>query len=1119
MPGRTANELKSYLRKRRGGRQDAAIPEFDEFLKDVSILFELRMVAEEYWQGSPRASSYKFEEHRYLAKSILYALPLEWGEVYDVVCPGEEVPRKTLIVHLAAHCVEEVRLISMGLRKELSRERESTPIGKVQQLDTRCMQWLMRQPGVGLAEKAGMRQRILSVVRREQYNMLENRVFKDFLIRCINLADGYLKEIEKYKGQKVYKSVREMKMVCQKALSLPEMDLITGLATLPQPNYVLQQDNRYSKIWNGYCKVVRLANLAEKLWGRREAIRDWIEQITEEAKWQNGNKGIVKYRTQVWLNPLKGFDVFHEGAQFEHAVLFGEEIGKRAEIARCVRHVEDGVGVVDLSCRRAWGSELIRGGRHENARPRIRRDLFQFYDDVMDLEKGSATSVGLKDIFSKLNGLKDRTQKEYQTCLQDARDYAERLVGEYRNQDRTLREIVILAPDDWDVYAQEEVIRIFSFPMHSRASVHLLWRSVAMVLGLEEELLPHLKENDYVAVVDFRNDGTILVKGLKYLYDEESGRLVPQRNKARVALVKWGTDIFQNDLIKSATVICLSGDITIKARNDLRWTYHCHLMLNGKGVLTGEMRLNGQVKYVYVDSELGWSQGDGARLFCRERNLRTLYFDELEPMWVVGQRADEKIVSSKMVEPNERFKGGTTEEYPIDCGLLSIGAGQNAVKFFFHIGGLTDTTKLHEYREELAVEPSRVNVALKGRVLVSPGQGIAITKIEPVEAGYFKEVLTLDYLKNMWLGEESIESLEMKIPRSYPPTCAVVEAYGETDYEWAVKFHFDEQLRETRDTVLDYLADTKKLSKIPNDAFAKARRKTKAELVPGESLLHLLDRRNVFGNRLGVTRPYWLADKQQRQIVNKLTFALKQALDQDQDKVYRKCLRLLAWMYLGENPKIQEVARWLVKKYETKKVTDAGLLPEEGTFLANTLSTSGLEGLECRVLNVLFLRLSNPNANCGTDLRILYNLLQFDSKFFEKWITPFRFTIREAIGVVKLILYRLVKYKDNPANYKSCVRVFLYFLRIRESERDFLRPKDWNGSWAHKELADVMDKEFNKADKLLRISKAMPLVLPGMGVAEPLPPLTDVDMLKDVAWKFLNGSGTLEDIVNIMEDE
>ena len=667
MPGLTANELKSYLRKRRGGRPDAAIPEFDEFLKDVSILFELRMVAEEYWQGSPRSSSYKFEEHRYLAKSILHALPLEWGEVYDVVCPGEEVPRKTLIVHLAAHCVEEVRLISQGLRKVLSRERESTPVGKVQQLDTRCMQWLMRQPGCCLAEKAGMRQRILSVVRREQYNTLENRVFKDFLIRCINLADGYLKEIEKYKGHLVYKSVREMKMVCQKALSLPEMDLITGLVTLPQPNYVLQQDNRYSKIWNGYCKVVRLANLAEKLWGRREAIRDWIEQITEEAKWQNRNKGIVKYRTQVWLNPLKGFDVFHEGAQFEHTVLLGEEIGKRAEIARRIRHVEDGIGVVDVSCRRAWGSVLIRGGRHENARSRIRRDLFQFYDDVMDLEKGSAKSVGLKDIFSKLNGLKDRTQKEYQTCLQDARDYAERLVGEYRNQDRALREIVILTPDDWDVYVQEEVIRIFSFPMHSRASVHLLWRSVATVLGLDEQLVPQLRENDYVSVIDFRDDGTILVKGLKYLYDEESGRLVPQRNKARVALVKWSTDIFQNDLIKSAAVICLSGDITIRVRNDLRWVHHCQLRPIGQGVLAGEMRLNGQVKYVYADSELGWSQGDGARRFCRERNLRTLYFDELEPMWVIGQSADEKIVSSKMVEPNERFKGGTTEEYPIDC--------------------------------------------------------------------------------------------------------------------------------------------------------------------------------------------------------------------------------------------------------------------------------------------------------------------------------------------------------------------------------------------------------------------------------------------------------------------
>ena len=79
---RTAAELRAYLRRRRTSREQDAIPEFEDFLKDVSQLFALRVASEEWWAGSPRGSDLGFEDHKYQAVSIREALPLEIGRAH-----------------------------------------------------------------------------------------------------------------------------------------------------------------------------------------------------------------------------------------------------------------------------------------------------------------------------------------------------------------------------------------------------------------------------------------------------------------------------------------------------------------------------------------------------------------------------------------------------------------------------------------------------------------------------------------------------------------------------------------------------------------------------------------------------------------------------------------------------------------------------------------------------------------------------------------------------------------------------------------------------------------------------------------------------------------------------
>ncbi|MGN0844251.1 MAG: DUF2357 domain-containing protein [Kiritimatiellia bacterium] len=1041
----------------------------------MSSFFALRTHAEEYWAGSPRGSHLGFKEHRYQADTIRQALPLEWSEVKPILLPGEDHPRETLISSVAVHCIEDVRLISKGMRRILSRERVMTPVGKVQQLDTYCMRWLMRQPGRDFAEKGGVRQRIMAVVRNEQYDTLENRVFKDFLIRAANLAESYLDEnLERFPHHRVCRAVKDFRTVCQVVLEMPEMNRISGLSAMPQPNYVLQQDNRYSKIWDAYRKIVQLANLAEKLWGCREDLKRELEGLAKECEWQveNGEKAL--FRSRIWTKPLDGnLPIIEKHADWDHT-LAGEDVLKRRRNDDPFFSDDGQIGIVDVSGDHCWGKALCIGGLHANAKSRIFRETYPLLDD----ERGNARKIGVSEIFPVLN--QEKVQ-ENSGKLRDAESlakaYCARLSGEYRNIRREMNELVVLSPDEWNAVTQEIVIR--SFPMFERAKIHLLWRSVATVIGFDEEIQQCLTaENDMVSVLDIREDGKVLVTRLMYLKDvSDQKRLVPQRsaywrngkrnddNYCWFDQQKCG-NIFYH--IRNAKVVCISGRIPATLREFL--VKECHYQEDSPG--RGRATYEGVSWTVLSDGENGWSQRKGAVSFCHDHAMKTLYYDELEAMWFVGQSDKEEVVKHVLVQANARFKGGATETAQLPAGVFSIGAGQNAIEFLFHIGNLESTTYLHSYKEDFPISPKK-NVLLSGSISVSPGQGIAITTVEAPD--FFKRPIELDYVKNMERSRKTIETLEEQMRRSFPPTCARVEAFAKSDYERP-----NSPLNKIERDVKSYLKDGTLLAA---DTFAKARRKTVADLSNGESKLNLLDRKNVFGNAGGALRPFWLSAVEERQLIQKL--------------LADKCTRLLAWTYRGNLLK-PCVAR-IVDSY----CKGARLQNAEVTFLSNCLSEKGMEELENKTLTELLKRLEEGAAN-GNNLRLFYNLLQFDEKIFDKFKDLF--PLDRSVDVIAKLLDIMNGYKENgnPNNYSSCLRVFLYFLRLRKRDRNFMRPKDW---FPDEEEADCKQQSrlYDKAVKELN----EPISNEG----------SSLEMLRKVALEYVEGNGTIDGLVMVKSGE
>jgi hypothetical protein len=166
-------------------------------------------------------------------------------------------------------------------RRVLSRQRELVALSRVQELDVQCMQWLSRQAGESLSERAGPSQRILALTRFENRNTLENRVFRDLLDRTVSAAGEYLvlnasrSGVSRSRRTTRYAAVQQYIRECRR-LSLDLAGQGIGQVTeLVQPNYALLHDSRYKHVWNAWQEIIQREHQMDDLW--RWQRRSWAE--------------------------------------------------------------------------------------------------------------------------------------------------------------------------------------------------------------------------------------------------------------------------------------------------------------------------------------------------------------------------------------------------------------------------------------------------------------------------------------------------------------------------------------------------------------------------------------------------------------------------------------------------------------------------------------------------------------------------------------------------------------------------------------------------------------------------------------------------------------------------
>ena len=624
MTGSAAISFKEYLRLVTLRAEDAAaVPEYDDFILKIWELFALRAAAENY-----------YARHRHVAKSRHGALPLPWDEIRMTLERGG--PPENILTDVARHHSHTLEALAGNMRKVLMRVREMTALERVRQLDAHCLRWLVRRPGYSAAEKAGARQEILGVVRKENYDTLENRVLVDFLGRCRAQAAIYLRRYgAKWPAHATVANVRRLQNLCTAMLEAPECRNVRRLQEFPVPNHVLQQDRLYSRVWIEYCRFARQDDVAERLWNRREEVADVYERLCGGIEMHCSAK--AKYSTPIWFNVLDGMHDILEAPVWDNE-LADEPVCD----AECVRDEE--TVVVDLAFPWDGRDVMVTPKAHPNARPFIQNP------HKPSLERGD--------------------EKRMEEIL-ERRD-EERLAAYFQHLHylRGGRRWVVLVPDHWDAEWLEKTIRARPPALAAREDVFLLWRSVAAALGFQTmQRKPARGETLLVEDGYCRNKFNAIA--IRFADDGEGGA-IPQRASLRL----HGEDAPGGDV--RFVVECADGDE--ERLRELRGNA-AHVCKAG---------------WACGDDAL---LPAGAKEYLRRSAAGKIpYYDELDAIWLVVVDGNEEVVFKALAEHEECWPGGKPHIREVTAGTLH--GGSKELLLYIAEGDAHDDSHLKEWKVE-----------------------------------------------------------------------------------------------------------------------------------------------------------------------------------------------------------------------------------------------------------------------------------------------------------------------------------------------------------------------------------------------------------------------------------
>jgi hypothetical protein len=241
----------------------------------------------------PQPASNAQEEHEKDSQELMLRAEAVWdriGDVGDALADPAQLwqtlrarwtesdaqePRMDVIVLHAQELGRVLDSLEHRPRRILRRVHRSIPVNRVQEIDRKAMLWLARQPGETLAERAGDDQRVVAVAREENFDTLENRVLRAYCELAHRHAREYL---SRNRTRRQTRRARRVEAFGKRCTRLARELASRGIRLAEPgvtPNFVLQQNPLYRRIWTAWLELIDRERLKDELW--RWQARSWEE--------------------------------------------------------------------------------------------------------------------------------------------------------------------------------------------------------------------------------------------------------------------------------------------------------------------------------------------------------------------------------------------------------------------------------------------------------------------------------------------------------------------------------------------------------------------------------------------------------------------------------------------------------------------------------------------------------------------------------------------------------------------------------------------------------------------------------------------------------------------------
>ncbi|MCH3916876.1 MAG: hypothetical protein LKE40_05340 [Spirochaetia bacterium] len=632
---------------------------------------------------------------------------------------------------------------------------------------------------------------------------------------------------------------------------------------------------------------------------------------------------------------------------------------------------------------------------------------------------------------------------------------------------------VLPVPDALCENGQELLLFEFGNRMHTK----LLWRSIAIFLGLEKKLQKlGLKKGDLIAIADCFH-GSVLVTCLEL--EDIDGRLVPCRKNFRNAHGKINEDAypgqytfnlsnsfrFQDTSLSAAekklAVKVLQGGKIDQLVTKQEGKYKLKsFVINQKKIpdaiqekvndlLGGSLQekvslcvifgnqwsrtfFRNSKNLLFVEDESILSRGCTRFVSYLERNM-VPYFDECGALNLVTQHNGELIYTT-LIKANNRCPGGKEVYYKDDKDAyidgISIGKGEKSVKFFLHMGDNADVDQqLKQLEQHFNMkEDTHQDWPLKLYPKMIPGQGRAQVNIicglvngkRPFsQVSLDWKELALAYDDNE--GIITLNSLRSQMKRGYPPEVSLVRSKGYIDdyilKEWELN-----------------TASCKK--RIWNYQFNRSRWPNKNNIGVDRFV-----RENLFGNDPYYRYPHGIgySEKESQEIIERFFTQLAAWYD-DYPEYKDQIVSIIAWTYQGtDQPFFRNIIYELLKEVESAAEKRC---PIKAQYLSLCINLLEKEEDLVRFFKLLVNRLEYHDS-LNNWLRSLYQLLMYHRNF----LGAKEISLSLCEKCMNSLIDCLIIYLQNrePINIRYTLLSMLFLLKRRFWDPEFCKKDSTDG--------------------------------------------------------------------------